>query len=66
MLPELEAQRQLLAIEVASFPHITNDARRQIISRLQRQTQVEQRPLSLTDALSGLSRTHTVQVPKEG
>lgn len=37
MLPELQAEEQLAAAEAASVPHMTDQARRQTLSRMQAQ-----------------------------
>ncbi len=36
MLPELQAERQLLAIEAASVPHMTDKSRTSVIGRWER------------------------------
>jgi hypothetical protein len=53
MLPELEAERQLLAIEAASVPHMTQQARLSVLDRWGRRGRKEQ-PASAGAALASL------------
>lgn len=51
MLPELAAERQLLAIEAVSVPHMKPDAVDRVVGRYKRMLAPrEERPRSLLDA----------------
>ena len=71
-LPRIMAQEKLAALEVASFPHMKDGPRRQLVRRLERVARVRraepQKPKSLEDerrALAGMGIPVTV-VDAEG
>lgn len=63
MLPELQAEEQLAAIEAASVPHMTDQARRQILSRIHAAIPTRAKPATPGDlATAGIRVKH---VPKK-
>jgi hypothetical protein len=52
MLPELQNEQQILAIEAASVPHMKQDTRRSVFARLTKRRGGEVRARSLTQALT--------------
>lgn len=63
MLPELEAERQLRAIEAASVPHMTPSSRMNILTRWGRRGRRE-KPQSAAEELAKLP-IRVIQVPKK-
>lgn len=65
MLPQLRAERQLLAIEAASVPYMKADQHSDVIRRLNDQLGTNTKPAPATDAvLQGMGIT-VEHVPKE-
>lgn len=62
MLPLLLAERQLLAIEASSIPHMKDEARREVFARLERAVTGTKRK-SATEALLSLP-INVVEIPK--
>lgn len=63
MLPELQAEEQLAAIEAASFPELTDQARRQILARIHMAIPRKAKPATPGDlASAGINVKH---VPKK-
>lgn len=52
-LPQLQAERQLLAIEASSVPHVTENVRKKIVGRLLRRVRRE-KPRTAGEALATL------------
>jgi hypothetical protein len=65
MLPQLQAERQLQAIEAASVPHMTEQARGRLISRHVRRARAE-RPKTAGEALATLPIPVIYEPPKGG
>lgn len=68
MLPELQAERQLLAIEAASVPHMTQQSRLDVLTRWARRGQPKQARPALTKdemhaalAASGIPIVHVTK-----
>jgi hypothetical protein len=64
MLPELQARRQLLAIEAASVPQMSDSSRSEVLRRYTSQLSGTKRAKSLHEALGGFARTTLVPVKK--
>lgn len=59
MLAPLQAERQLLAIEVISVPHMKQDAIGRLLGRLQRRARRE-RPKTVAEQLMGAMKVNYV------
>lgn len=50
MLPQLQAERQLLAIEAAAMPHMKAESQQRILANLQRIGEPDQTPVKATSS----------------